>query len=80
MRNPHVSKDPQHAGELIVPFTFTKKGSHIMSFESDRKPVFVHVNPFHRVPQTTIENCTWLLEEARQHKDRSDEYIGEKSN
>ena len=56
-------------GELIiVPVTFTRKGSHSMSFESDHKPVFVHVDPFYRVPQTTIENCTWFLEEARQHK------------
>jgi hypothetical protein len=59
------------AGELIiVPVTFTKNGSHIISFESDQKPVFVHVDPFYRVPQTNIENCSWFSEEARQHKKR----------
>ena len=57
------------AGEfIIVPVTFTKKGSHTISFESDQKPVFVHVDPFYRVPQTNTENCFWLLEEAPNHK------------
>lgn len=53
------------AGKLIcVPVTFTKNGLHIVSFESDRKPVFVQVDPFYRVPQTTIENCSWLLKNS----------------
>ncbi len=52
-------------GELIcVPVTFTKNGLHTMRFESDRKPVFVHLDPFYRVPQTTIENCSWLLKNS----------------
>jgi hypothetical protein len=56
-------------GELItLPVTFTKKGVHIVSFESDQNPVFIHVDPFYRVPRTTTEPCSWHLEEAQQHK------------
>lgn len=53
------------ADELIcIPVTFTKNGLHIMSFESDRKPVFVRFDPFYRVPHRTIKNCSWLLKNS----------------
>lgn len=44
---------------LIKPITFTTKGIHEISFESAHRPIFIQVDPFYRVPQANLENCSW---------------------
>jgi len=49
-------------GELFIkPVTFTKKGLQIIGFESTLKPVSVQIDPFYRVPQVNLENCSWII-------------------
>ncbi|MFX1256169.1 MAG: M1 family aminopeptidase, partial [Promethearchaeota archaeon] len=38
---------------------FTKKGTQTISLESGKKPTFIQVDPFYRVPQMDLENCSW---------------------
>jgi len=48
-------------GEMFIkPVTFTKKGEQTVRFESAQRPVFVQIDPFYRVPQVNLENCTWI--------------------
>ncbi|MFX1283526.1 MAG: M1 family aminopeptidase [Promethearchaeota archaeon] len=48
-------------GELFIkPVTFTKRGLQTIEFESTLKPVSVQIDPFFRIPQVNLENCTWI--------------------
>jgi hypothetical protein len=43
----------------VQPIAFTKKGLHTLSIKSDQKPIFIHVDPFYRVPQVNLDNSIW---------------------
>ena len=46
----------------IIELNINKKGNHSFHFLSDQKPVFIQLDPNHRVPQTDINDDSWTNE------------------
>ena len=54
-------KTEENSALQLIHIQLDKKGFHTFSFESERKPIFIQIDPSYRIPQIRLDNCEWRI-------------------